>query len=198
MKANVVNRALRLRIAKGRALLCGVLGTVGWALGGSVFAETSGGEFETQVYDRPYSKSLVRADKTRFTVQVDPDNRRVEEVLYSPNQAVLWRLIRELDADYQPFRAVKFDASDQIVSKHKYYWLKGRLEEEEIFSPRNVLLARMRYYYDAKGRPEKIEHYNSSDVLVSVSRATGSGAAPLLKNAWDGKRKLQVIGSGPK
>lgn len=144
------------------------------------------GDFEMQVYDQPYSKSLIREDKTRLTVQVDPNNRRVEEVLYSPNQTVLWRLIRELDAAYQPIRGTKFDAFDQIVSRHKYFWLKGRLEEEEIYSARNVLLARMRYYYDAKGRPEKIEHYNASDALISVTRSSGMGVEPIRRESKGG------------
>jgi hypothetical protein len=143
-------------------------------------------DFEMQVYDQPYSKSLIREDKTRLTVQVDPNNRRVEEVLYSPNQTVLWRLIRELDAAYQPIRGTKFDAFDQIVSRHKYFWLRGRLEEEEIYSARNVLLARMRYYYDAKGRPEKIEHYNASDVLISVTRSSGPGVEPIRRETKAG------------
>jgi hypothetical protein len=143
-------------------------------------------DFEMQVYDQPYSKSLTRADKTRLTVQVDPNNRRVDEVLYSPNQTVLWRLIRELDAAYQPVRGTKFDAFDQIVSRHKYFWLKGRLEEEEIYSARNVLLARMRYYYDAKGRPEKIEHYNASDALISVTRSSGGDVEPIRREVKGG------------
>jgi hypothetical protein len=195
MKTSMQKRLLFWRIAVcWRLFVLCLCGAPLWAM----VEHISAAEFEMQAYDRPYSKSLVRADKTRLTVRVDPDNHRAEEVLYSPNQTVLWRLIRELDADYQPFRAIKFDAADQIVSKHKYFWLKGRLEEEEILSPKNVLLARMRYYYDSKGRPEKIEHYNASDVLVSVSRSSGMGVEPLQKNMWEGKRKMQVVGPGSK
>ncbi len=142
--------------------------------------------FQLQTYDQPSSKSLIRDDKTRLTVQVDPANRRVVEELYSPNKILLWRLIRELDAAHQPIRGTKFDAQDQIVSRHVYYWIRGRLEEEEIFDARNTLLARMRYYYDSKGRPEKIEHYNGADALISVTRSSGGAVEPIrreLKNS---------------
>lgn len=143
--------------------------------------------FQMQAYDQPFSKSLTREDKTRLTVQVDPANRRVEEVLYSPNQTVLWRLIRELDAAYQPVRGTKFDVFDQIVSRHVYFWLKGRLEEEEIYSAKNVLLSRIRFYYDSKGRPEKMEQYNAADKLVSVSRASGMGVEPKRREINQGR-----------
>lgn len=179
-----IRTRLRLWVAVGIGcvLLCGL----------SVRAPADADNaFQMQAYDQPYSKSLTREDKTRLTVLVDPSNHRVEEVLYSPNQTVLWRLIRELDAAYQPIRGTKFDSADQIVSRHMYFWIRGRLEEEEIYDARNVLLARMRYYYDAKGRPEKIEHYNAADRLVSVTRSSGPGIEPrrVVKEAGGSGRK---------
>lgn len=80
-------------------------------------------------YSKPYSKSLQQKDGTRLTVRVDPSNRLVEEILYAADKSMLWRLVRELDEAYQPMSATKFDSNDQVLSRHKYLCLKGRIEE---------------------------------------------------------------------
>ena len=134
-------------------------------------------------YSKPYSKSLQYKDGTRLTVKVDPANRLVEEILFGADKAILWRLVRELDAAYQPMSATKFDSNDQVLSRHKYLCLKGRIEEEELFNARGALLTRMQYFYDKKGRLDRIEHYNPQGRLLNTTFNTSAqGAEPVMRN----------------
>ncbi len=134
-------------------------------------------------YSKPYSKSLQQKDGTRLTVRVDPSNRLVEEILYAADKSMLWRLVRELDEAYQPMAATKFDSNDQVLSRHKYLCLKGRIEEEELFNSRGTLLTRMQYFYDKKGRLDRIEHYNPQGRLLNVTFNTSAqGAEPVMRD----------------
>jgi hypothetical protein len=119
---------------------------------------------------------MKNRDGTSLTLQVDPENQRVVETLKEASGAVRWKIIRELDADSQPVRAVKLDAQDEVISRHNYLSLRGRIEEEEVMNPKGILLARMVYHYDKKGRMTQIDHYNAAGKLVSTSKATGSEA----------------------
>jgi hypothetical protein len=132
-------------------------------------------------YTTPLSKILRYDDGSKLTVQVDTANQRVEENLYDKSGALLWKLVRELDEDLQPMRAIKFDARDQIISRHKYLCLRGRVEEEEILDAKNNLRARLVYFYDAKGRINRIDHHNAAGKLVSSSRASGTPVDPVLR-----------------
>jgi len=91
------------------------------------------------------------------------------------------RLVRELDDDLNPKRALKYDGANRLVSKHDYLCLKGRVEEEEIFDTRDNLIAKLVYYYDSKNRMTRIEQFNAKGALVSVSRSSGGGAEPVVK-----------------
>ena len=132
-------------------------------------------------YSTPLSKILRYTDGSKLTVQVDPSNQRVEENLFSKTGALVWKLVRELDEDCQPMRAIKFDAQDQIISRHRYICLRGRVEEEEILDAKNNLRARLIYHYDPKGRMTRIDHYNAAGKLVSTSRSSGTPVDPLLQ-----------------
>lgn len=93
------------------------------------------------------------------------------------SKSTVWRMVKELDNALQPMRAIKYDPRGGIVSRHTYVYLRGRLEEEEIFDSKDKLLSKLVFYYDAKGRMNKVEQFNSTGELVSVSRATGPGAS---------------------
>ncbi len=134
-------------------------------------------------YSRPYSKSLQNNDGTRLTVKVDPENRLVEEILYGADKSMVWRLVRELDAALQPMTAIKFDANDQVISRHTYLCLKSRIEEEEVFNARRILVARMQYFYDKKGRLERIEHYTPEGRLLNTTyNSAALGADPVMRD----------------
>ena len=127
-------------------------------------------------YSAPLSRFMKNRDGTSLTLQVDPENQRVVETLKEASGAVRWKIIRELDADSQPVRAVKLNAQDEVISRHNYLSLRGRIEEEEVLNPKGILLAKMIYHYDKKGRMTQIDHYNPAGKLVSTSKATGSEA----------------------
>ncbi len=133
-------------------------------------------------YTTPLSKILRYDDGSKLTIQVDTANQRVEENFYDRSGALGWKLVRELDEDLQPMRAIKFDSQDQIVSRHKYICLRGRVEEEEILSPKNALLARMVYFYDKKGRVIRIDHFNAAGNLVSSSKSSGNPTEPIRRD----------------
>jgi hypothetical protein len=133
-------------------------------------------------YSTPLSKIVRNKDGSKLTVQVDPTNQRVEENFFDKNGALVWKLVRELDDDCQPMRAIKFDARDQIISRHRYICLRGRVEEEEILDAKNNLRARLVYHYEAKGRMTRIDHYNAAGKLVSTSRSSGTPVDPILQD----------------
>jgi len=116
-----------------------------------------------------------------LTVKIDPHQLRVEEVLRDSSGSVISRLLRELDEDFHPKRALKYDGGHRLVSKHEYLCLKGRIEEEEIFDPRDNLLSKLVFYYDSKNRMIRIEQFNAKGAIVSVSRSSGGGAEPVVK-----------------
>lgn len=130
-------------------------------------------------YANPLSKVVRNKDGTVLTVKVDTNEQRVEETLKNAAGGVIWKIIRELDEDNQPVIGVKFDGEDQIVSRHKYLCLRGRMEEEEIYDAKNKYLAKMVYHYDNKGRLSQIDHYNPAGTLVSTSKSSGGGVEPI-------------------
>ena len=172
--------AAGLHLAELRILRQLVLGAALWtglglALTGPSLAQTN--------YSRPYTKALQNHDGSRLTVKVDPENRLVEEILYGADKSMVWRLVRELDAAHQPMTAIKFDANDQVISRHKYLCLKSRIEEEEVFNARRTLVARMQYFYDKKGRLDRIEHYTPEGRLLNTTRNTAAlGADPVMRD----------------
>ena len=96
---------------------------------------------------------------------------------------MVWRLVRELDAALQPMTAIKFDANDQVISRHTYLCLKSRIEEEEVFNARRTLVARMQYFYDKKGRLERIEHYTPEGRLLNTTyNSAALGADPVMRD----------------
>lgn len=127
----------------------------------------------------PLSRVVRNQDGTMLSIQVDPNNQRVEEILTDKAHKVLWRLVRELDEDMQPMQGVKFDAEDQILSRHRYLCLRGRVEEEEVLDAKNTLLAKLVYFYDNKGRINRIDQYNPAGKLVSSSKSSGGGIEPV-------------------
>ncbi len=130
-------------------------------------------------YSTPLSRVIKNEDGTMRTVQVDTNKQRVEEILKSATGAVIWRLVNELDDEMQPIHGVKFDGQDQVISRHKYLCLRGRTEEEEIFDAKNTYLAKMVYFYDNKGRINRIDHYSPTGVLLSTSKSKGGTVEPI-------------------
>jgi hypothetical protein len=137
--------------------------------------------FAQVAYDKPTSRVIRNLDGTVLSVKVDPHQQRVEEVLRDANGGMISKLLRELDDDLNPKRALKYDGSNRLVSKHEYLCLKGRVEEEEIYDTRDNLIAKLVYYYDSKNRMTRIEQFNSKGALISVSRSSGGGAEPVVK-----------------
>lgn len=127
-------------------------------------------------YSAPLARFMKNLDGTSVTLQVDPENQRVVETLRDASGAVKWKIIRELDADSQPVRGIKLNAQDEVISRHNYLSLRGRIEEEEVLNPKGILLAKMVYHYDKKGRMTQIDHYNAVGKLVSTSKASGREA----------------------
>ena len=127
-------------------------------------------------YQQPSARVVRNTDGTRLNVKVDPHNQRVEEVLEDAGKNVLWRLVKELDDALLPLRATKYDGRNNVISQHRYLYLRGRLEEEELLDAKNNLVAKLVFFYDAKGRNSRIDHLNAQGVVVSSSRATGPGA----------------------
>jgi hypothetical protein len=132
-------------------------------------------------YQKPSARIIRNNDGTRLAIKVDPYNQRVEETLQEADNSIRWKLVRELDEAFQPLRATKFDARNQVVSKHRYLTLKGRIEEEEVFDANDNLLSKLVFHYDAKARMTKVEQFNSRGVLVSVSRSSGLGVEPVVQ-----------------
>ena len=151
-----------------------------WAL--ALFLGT-GAEGRAQVsYDKPLARVVRNNDGTRLSTKVDPYNQVVEEVLSDSKDAVIWKLVRELDEALQPLRATKYDGQNRILSKHRYLCIKGRVEEEEVLDPRDALVGRLVFYYDSKGRMSRIEQFNAAGVLLSTARATvGKGVDPVVR-----------------
>jgi len=137
--------------------------------------------FAQVTYNQPTSRVVRNTDGTVLTVKIDPHQLRVEEVLRDSSGSVISRLLRELDEDFHPKRALKYDGGNRLVSKHEYLCLKGRIEEEEIFDPRDNLLSKLVFYYDSKNRMIRIEQFNAKGAIVSVSRSSGGGAEPVVK-----------------
>jgi hypothetical protein len=159
-----------------------ILRNYAWAAALLALASAQNAAAQTN-YSKPYSKSLQQKDGTRLTVRVDPSNRLVEEILYGADKSILWRLVRELDEAYQPMSATKFDSNDQVLSRHKYLCLKGRIEEEELFNSRGTLLTRTQYFYDKKGRLDRMEHYNPQGRLLNITYNTSAqGAEPVMRD----------------
>ncbi len=132
-------------------------------------------------YQKPSARIVRNADGTKLSIKVDPYNQRVEETLQDVDNSIRWKLVRELDETFQPVRATKYDGRDQVISKHRYLTLKGRIEEEEVFDANNNLLSKLVFYYDAKARMTKVEQFNNRGALVSVSRSSGLGVEPMVQ-----------------
>ena len=132
-------------------------------------------------YQKPSARIVRNADGTKLSIKVDPYNQRVEETLQDVDNSVRWKLVRELDETFQPVRATKYDGRDQVISKHRYLTLKGRIEEEEVLDANNNLLSKLVFYYDPKARMTKVEQFNNRGVLVSVSRSSGLGVEPMVQ-----------------
>jgi len=120
---------------------------------------------------------LRNADGPRLNVRLDPHNQQVEETLEDAGKTVLWRLVKELDDALQPKRATKYDGANKVISHHRYLYLRGRLEEEEVLDAKNNFLAKIVFYYDAKGRMARVEELNAQGVVVSRSHSSGPGAS---------------------
>lgn len=135
-------------------------------------------------YNRPTARVVRNADGTRLNIKVDPHSQRVEEVLEDANKTVVWRIVTELDDALHPLRATKYDAQNNIVSRHRYLILRGRTEEEEIRDANDKFLSKLVFYYDTKGRMIRVEELNAQGTVVSVSRSsTRSGKSPSSESA---------------
>jgi hypothetical protein len=132
-------------------------------------------------YNQPTSRIVRNADGTVLSVKVDPHQQREEEVLRDASGGVISKLVRELDDEYNPKRAFKYDGANRLISKHEYLCLKGRIEEEEVFDPRDNLIMKLAFFYDTKNRMIRIDQFNSKGVLVSVSKSSGVGVDPVLQ-----------------
>jgi len=128
-------------------------------------------------YQQPSARVIRNADGTRLNVRIDPHNQQVEETLEEANKTVVWRVVKELDAALQPKSATKYDGRNNIISLHRYLYLRGRLEEEEVLDSKNHFLAKIVFYYDAKGRMARVEELNAQGVVVSRSQSSGPGAS---------------------
>ena len=128
-------------------------------------------------YQQPTARVVRNPDGTRLNIKVDPHNQQVEEVLEDANKNVIWRVVKELDDAFQPMRATKYDGQNKIVSNHRYLYLRGRVEEEEILDAKNVFLTKLVFYYDPKGRMTRVEQLNAQGTVVSISRASGPGSS---------------------
>jgi hypothetical protein len=138
---------------------------------------------EAQIsYQQPASRVVRNDDGTRLNIKVDPHNQRVEETLQDKNGNVISKLVRELDDALQPLQATKFDGQNRVISKHRYLVLKGRIEEEEVLDPMERPLAKLVFYYDSKGRMNRVDHFNGAGVLISVSRSSGKGVDPVIRD----------------
>lgn len=128
-------------------------------------------------YQQPSARVIRNADGTLLNVKIDPHNQQVEETLEDAGKSVVWRLVKELDDALQPKRATKYDGRNNVVSHHRYLYLRGRLEEEEVLDAKNNFLAKIVFYYDAKGRMARVEQLNAQGVVVSRSQSSGPGAS---------------------
>lgn len=128
-------------------------------------------------YQQPTARVVRNPDGTRLNIKVDPHNQQVEEVLEDANKNVIWRVVKELDDAFQPMRATKYDGRNRVVSNHRYLYLRGRVEEEEIMDAKNVFLTKLVFYYDAKGRMTRVEQLNAQGTVISISRAGGPGSS---------------------
>ena len=126
-------------------------------------------------YQQPSARVVRNQDGTRLNIRVDPHNQGVEETMEDASRAVLWRLVKELDDALLPKKATKFDGRNKVVSKHRYTYLRGRLEEEEISDSNDNLISKLVFYYDSKGRMNRVEQLNANGQVVSISRASGPG-----------------------
>ena len=127
-------------------------------------------------YNQPAARVVRNADGTRLNIKVDPHSQRVEEVLEDANKTVVWRIVKELDDALQPLRATKYDAKNNVVSRHRYLILRGRTEEEEIRDASDKFLSKLVFYYDTKGRMTRVEQLNAQGTVVSVSRSSTQSA----------------------
>jgi hypothetical protein len=127
-------------------------------------------------YQQPTARVVRNADGTRLNIKVDPHNQQVVEVLEDANKNIVWRVVKELDDALQPKSATKYDGQNKVVSNHRYLYLRGRVEEEEIMDSKNTFLAKLVFYYDTKGRMTRIEQLNAQGTVVSISRASGLGS----------------------
>ncbi len=127
-------------------------------------------------YQQPSARVVRNQDGTRLNIRVDPHNQIVEETMEDSNKAVLWRLVKELDDALLPKKATKYDGRNKVVSKHRYTYLRGRLEEEEICDANDNPISKLVFYYDSKGRMNRVEQLNANGQVVSISRASGPGA----------------------
>lgn len=164
----------RLRVGSGRFLA--LVGVVVWG------AFLAGAEAQVS-YTKPLARVVRNEDGTRLSTKVDPYNQMVEEVLFDARGGVIWKLVRELDDALQPLKAIKYNGENRILSKHRYLCVKGRVEEEEVLDANDVLVGRLVFYYDSKGRMSRIEQFNAAGVLLSTARATiGKGVDPVVRD----------------
>lgn len=136
-------------------------------------AQTAWGQIS---YSQPSARVVRNADGTRLNIKVDPHNQQVEEVLEDANKNVVWRIVKDLDDAFQPKQATKYDAQSRVVSRHRYLYLRGRIEEEEIRDGNNRFLSKLVFYYDTKGRMTRVEQLSAQGAVVSVSKAGGPGS----------------------
>ena len=138
-------------------------------------------------YQKPTSRVIRNEDGTRLNIKVDPHSQIVEETLEGANKAIVWRIVKELDDMLQPMRATKYDAANKVISRHRYLYLRGRLEEEEIRDADDKVLSKLVFFYDAKARMSRIEQLNAKGEIISISRASGPGANAGSKTSVSGK-----------
>ena len=149
-------------------------------------------------YNKPLSRVTDnrKIDGTRHILRVDPHKFTVEETLEHESGRVIWKMLRELDEAYQPLSAVKVDGNNQVISKHRYLCVKGRVEEEEILDAKENLVARMVFFYDPKGRMVRIDHFDAKGALVQTAKATvGKGVTPVVRDL--GTSALPSAGTPP-
>ncbi len=177
MLADFSNSLVLLRRVGSGALMLALFLGIGLVEQGLVL------EANAQVsYTKPLARVVRNEDGTRLSTKVDPYNQLVEEVLFDAKGEVLWKLVRELDDALQPLKATKYDGQNRVLSRHKYLCVKGRVEEEEVLDPKENLVGRLVFYYDAKGRMSRIEQFNAAGVLLSTARATiGRGVDPVVR-----------------
>ena len=132
---------------------------------------SAAGESELS-FDMPTSKILKNPDGTMLYIRIAPNEHLIEETLKTNAGVLISKFVRNLNDDNFPVTGVKTDANNQIVSRHRYLYLKGKLIEEEIFDPRGRLASKMAFYYTPQGKLNRVEQYNAQGNLISTTNST--------------------------